>query len=84
VDGDPAKGALITLVNLDRMAMPTTVRVKESNGNTATVKLPVEIWERGGKFVLSWHSTSRIESVSVDPDERLPDVAPGNNVWNAT
>ena len=84
VDGDPAKGALITLVNLDRMAMPTTVRVKESNGNTETVKLPVEIWERGGKFVLSWHSTSRIESVSVDPDEHLPDVAPGNNVWNAT
>ncbi|HET7553700.1 MAG TPA: M1 family metallopeptidase [Gemmatimonadaceae bacterium] len=83
VDDDPSKGSLITLVNLDRMAMPTTVQVKEANGHASTVKLPVEIWEQGGTFVLSYHSTSRIESVTVDPDERLPDVNPGNNQWTA-
>ena len=84
VDGDPAKGSLITLVNLDRMAMPTTVQVKEANGHTGTVKLPVEIWEQGGTFVLSYNSTSRVESVVVDPDERLPDVHASNNRWPAT
>jgi hypothetical protein len=83
VDDDPSKGSLITLVNLDRMAMPTTVQVKESNGQASTVKLPVEIWEQGGKFVLSYHSTSRIESVTVDPGEHLPDVNPRNNQWSA-
>jgi hypothetical protein len=83
VDGDASKGSLITLVNLDRMAMPTTVRVKESNGNTTTVKLPVEIWEQGGTFVFPYHSSSRLESVTVDPDERLPDVNPRNNQWTA-
>ena len=81
VDDDPSKGSLITLVNLDRMAMPTTVQVKESNGHASTVKLPVEIWEQGGTFVLSYHSTSRLESVTVDPDEHLPDVNSGNNQW---
>ena len=83
VDDDPSKGSLITLVNLDRMAMPTTVRVKESNGHTAMVKLPVEIWEQGGTFVLPYHSTSRVESVTVDPDEALPDVNAANNHWSA-
>ena len=81
VDDDPSKGSLITLVNLDRMAMPTTVQVKESNGHASTVKLPVEIWEQGGTFVLSYHSTSRLESVTVDPGEHLPDVNSGNNQW---
>jgi hypothetical protein len=81
VDNDPSKGSLITLVNIDRMAMPTTVQVKESNGHTSTVKLPVEIWEQGGKFVFAYSSTSRLESVTLDPDKRLPDVNPRNNQW---
>jgi aminopeptidase N len=83
VNDDPAKGSLITLVNLDRMAMPTTVQVKESNGHAETVKLPVEIWEQGGTFVMAFHSTSRVESVVVDPEEQLPDVKPDNNRWSA-
>ncbi len=81
VDGDPAKGALITLGNKDQMVMPTTVEVKESNGKVGTINLPVEIWERGGVFTLHYGSTSRIDSVIVDPDEILPDVNPANNVW---
>jgi hypothetical protein len=83
-DGDPAKGSLITLVNLDRLAMPTTVQVKEANGHTETVKLPVEIWEQGGTFVMAYHSTSRVESVTVDPDQQLPDVNDSNNHWAAS
>jgi hypothetical protein len=83
LDDDPSKGSLITLVNLDRMAMPTTVQVKESNGHTSTVQLPVEIWEQGGTFVMTYHSTSPLESVIVDPGEHLPDVNPGNNQWTA-
>lgn len=81
VDGNPANGSLVTLVNLDRMAMPTTVRIEEANGHTETVELPVEIWEQGGTFVMAYHSTSRLESVTVDPAEQLPDVKPENNRW---
>ncbi len=81
VDGDPAKGALITLENNDQMVMPTTVEVKESNGKVGKIDLPVEIWERSGTFTFHYNSTSSIDSVIVDPDKVLPDVDPANNVW---
>ncbi|MHB1688417.1 MAG: M1 family metallopeptidase [Ignavibacteriaceae bacterium] len=81
VDNDPAKGCLITIENKDQMVMPIEVEVKESNGNTGRIKLPVEIWERTGLWTLKYNSTSKIDSVIIDPDQKLPDVNPGNNVW---
>src|SRR3546814_2274873 len=50
VDGDPANGALITIENLDQMALPVPLLITESNGRKHTLKLPVEIWQRGGEI----------------------------------
>lgn len=83
VDGDPAKGALIMIENRDRMAMPATVEVKESNGKSGRMNFPVEIWEHGGTFTFRYNSTSTIDSVIVDPDKVLPDVNAANNVWTS-
>ncbi len=80
-DNDPSKGVLITIENLDQMAMPVTLAVKEQNGNTGTVNLPVEIWQRGGEWTFKYNSTSMIDSVTIDPDNKLPDVNLDNNVW---
>lgn len=84
VDGDPAKGALITIENLDRMAMPVPMVITESNGEKHTLKLPVEIWQRGGEWTFQLDSESSIESVVIDPERRLPDVNPENNAWSDT
>jgi hypothetical protein len=81
IDNDPSKGVLITIENLDQMAMPVTVAVKEQNGNTGTVNLPVEIWQRGGEWTFKYNSTSMIDSVTIDPDNKLPDINRNNNVW---
>lgn len=81
VGGNAAKGAYITIENLDKMAMPVTVEVKETNGKTSRVNLPVEIWQRGGTWTFSYPSTSVIRTVTLDPDQKLPDVNPRNNVW---
>jgi hypothetical protein len=81
VDGDPAKGSLITIENKDQMVMPLSVEVKESNGKTGRMIFPVEIWERGGLFTFRYNSTSVIDSVIVDPDRMLPDVNVDNNMW---
>ena len=81
VDGDPSKGALITIENKDRMVMPATVEVKESNGKTEKMNLPVEIWERGGVFTFHYDSTTRLDSVIIDPGKVLPDVDADNNSW---
>jgi len=80
-DDDPAKGALITLQNYNQMVMPVVVKIEEQNGKTTQLKLPVEIWQHGGKYTLKYASTSPIVSVVVDPEEQLPDVNPKNNVW---
>lgn len=82
-DNDPAKGALITIENLDQMVMPVMIAVKESNGRADTVKLPAEIWQRGGAWTFRYNSTSTLSEVIIDPDGGLPDMNRGNNEWKA-
>jgi len=81
-DNDPSKGALITIANLEGMAMPVTIAIKEHNGKTGTVKLPAEIWERGDTWTFEYKSTSEIEYAIIDPDHLLPDVNPENNSFS--
>lgn len=83
VNDDPTKGALITLDNLDKMAMPVILEIKTKSGKTDRVKLPVEIWERFNSFTFKYPSTEEIESVTYDPDKVLPDYNEDNNVWKA-
>lgn len=81
VEGDPSRGARISLLNLRRFAMPVELEIVESDGDTARVSLPVEIWQQGGSYTYLHDSDSRLDRVTVDPDEELPDVVPVNNVW---
>ena len=82
VNNDPAEGAQIDLVNLQKMAMPAKLRITETNGNVSEVILPVEIWESGSSYVYTHHSTSPLRSVVIDPDTQLPDINPQNNSWS--
>ncbi|WP_428329898.1 M1 family metallopeptidase [Mucilaginibacter sp.] len=81
VNDDPSKGALITIDNLEKMAMPVILEIKTVSGKTARVNLPVEIWERNSTWTFKYPSTEAIESVTYDPDKVLPDFNPDNNVW---
>jgi len=83
VHNDPSRGALITLENKNRLVMPVIIKIIETNGHSEIVNLPVEIWERSGKYVLRLNSTSPLEKVIVDPDQKFPDVDDSNNVWTA-
>ena len=81
-DGDdPSHGSVITIANNRAMVMPVTVRVKEENGRSGVVHLPVEVWKQGGRFSFRYASRSPLDSVVADPDDRLPDVDRRNNVW---
>jgi hypothetical protein len=81
-DNDPSKGALITIENMGEIALPVTILVKEENGKTGTVKLPAEIWQRGGTWTFAYKSTSRIEYAIIDPEHVLPDINPDNNAFS--
>jgi len=76
-----AKGAVITLDNLEKMAMPVILEIKTISGKKDRIKLPVEIWERNTAWSFRYPCTEEIESVTYDPDKVLPDFNPANNVW---
>jgi hypothetical protein len=81
-DNDPTKGSLITIDNLEEMAMPVTIAIREENGKTGVVKLPAEIWEKGSEWQFAYKSTSKIVSAVIDPDHTLPDIDPNNNAFS--
>jgi hypothetical protein len=80
-DNVPAKGAEVTLENMEKMPMPVTVLIKEANGKEHKVNLPVEIWQRGAEWTFGVPTTSEIKEVILDPDKKLPDWNRDNNKW---
>jgi hypothetical protein len=81
IQSNPAKGADIVLENMEKMPMPVTVLVKESNGKEHKINLPVEIWQRGAEWTFSVPTTSEIKEVIIDPDKKLPEWNRENNQW---
>lgn len=81
VNEDETKGALITIENLEEMALPVVLAIKETNGNKDTIHLPVEIWQRGGTWTFLYKSTSKLTNITIDPNHEFPDVNSNNNVW---
>jgi len=79
IDNIPTKGAEITLENLEKMPMPVTVLVKETNGKEHKLNLPVEVWQRSSEWKFAVPTTSEIKEVILDPDKKLPDWNRANN-----
>lgn len=77
----PENGAEITIQTLEKMPMPVTVLIKETNGKEQRIDLPVEIWQRGGEWTFSVATTSEIKEVVLDPDKKLPEWNRDNNTW---
>jgi hypothetical protein len=76
-----ANGASITIESLEKMPMPVTVLVKEANGKSHRLDLPVEIWQRGATWTFQVPTTSEVSEVVLDPDKKLPDWNRDNNGW---
>ena len=83
VNNDFKQGALITIENLDRMAMPVILEIRTKSGKVNRLKLPVEVWERNARFTFNYPSTEEITSIVSDPDKVFPDSNPANNIWPA-
>ena len=83
VDNDPAKGALVTVANLDKFAMPAILRVTYDDGSTADVRVPVATWMQHTQFDVAVAGNKRIKSATIDPDAVLPDVDRTNNTFTA-
>ena len=82
IQGDSSKGALVTITNLDRMAMPIYLQYETVSGKTQMVKIPVEIWQNGDKWIEKLNTTEKLKSVTIDPEHIFPDINYDNNTWN--
>ena len=83
INNDPASGSIITLRCYEKLPVPLVIEVKEENGKTNRIKLPVEVWYRGDAWKLAYNSTSKIQQVTIDPGKAVMDVDLSDNNWPA-
>jgi hypothetical protein len=83
VDGDSTKGALVTIVNLDKMAMPIYLQYVTVSGKTGMITIPVEVWQNGNTWTQKLDTQEKLKSVTIDPDHVFPDINDDNNTWNS-
>jgi aminopeptidase N len=78
---DPKNGADITLINLQKMAMPCTLQVVLKDGTVKDIQLPVETWLQSNVHTVHVQTDQPLSSVTIDPKNLLPDSNRENNIW---
>lgn len=73
---------LISLENLGEIPMPVEFQVIYTDNTTETIKLPVEIWQRGNTWDYFLETKKQVQRVVLDPNKILPDVNLLNDTWN--
>ncbi|MFL5462038.1 MAG: M1 family metallopeptidase [Gemmatimonadales bacterium] len=81
VKPDSAGAVQVTLVNLGDAVMPVELELGFEDGTTDVLKLPVEIWYGGNRYVYQVKPAKTIVSARVNPDGTLPDAVMTNDVW---
>ncbi|GHA25811.1 peptidase M1 [Salinimicrobium marinum] len=72
---------VITLSNRGEIPMPAVLQVTYEDGTEETVRLPVEIWQRGDSWNHLLRTDKQVQSVVLDPEKILPDVNFSNDAW---
>ena len=84
VEPDSNKGgSLVTLINLQQMAMPVYLQYETTGGQRGSLKLPVDIWNNSIEFSVRIPITEQLKSVTIDPLRVFPDINFANNSWKA-
>jgi hypothetical protein len=74
--------ARVFLSSRGTMIMPTELRLTFDDGAMQSVRLPVEMWNLGPRFVYRAPAGKIVRRVELDPRRVLPDVDRANDVWN--
>jgi hypothetical protein len=80
-DNGGATYAGIILSSRGELPMPVDLKLTYANDSTARIRLPVEIWFQGSRYVYIRPAPAELVKVEIDPDFDLPDVRRDNNVW---
>jgi len=71
---------IVTFVNKG-MPMPIHYEVTYDDGSKERKQLPVEIWQRGDRWISLIETNKKVTQVQIDPDGILADIDESNNVW---
>ncbi len=71
----------VTVANLGDAVMPVELELGFMDGTNELVKLPVEIWYAGQRYVYEDRSGRPVARARVNPDGTLPDAMPTNDTW---
>ena len=77
----PSGAAQVTIANLGDAVMPVELQLTYQDSTTNEVKLPVEIWYLGNRYVYEDRSGKTIVAATVNPDGTLPDALASNDAW---
>ncbi len=79
---DTPDGAIVVLDNIGDMVMPVRMLVEYRDGSSEIVDLPVEIWHQTSRWQAGLKTNGRrVKSITLDPEEILPDMDRANNRW---
>jgi hypothetical protein len=78
---DSAGVTQVTLVNLGDAVMPVELELGFEDATTELVKLPVEIWYGGNRYMYQVPAGKNVVSARVNPDSTLPDAVTTNDAW---
>ena len=80
-DNKATEGAIVTIANLDQMAMPVYISYETKSGTKGTLKLPVEVWNNTNTWKVKLPTTEELQRVELDAEKVFPDMDFGNNFW---
>ncbi|GFZ93211.1 M1 family metallopeptidase [Dyella caseinilytica] len=81
IDGDWRKGAQVTVANLDKLVMPSTLEVVYTDGSKQDIRVPVETWMQHRSYVIRVDGNKPVKSATIDPQHAIPDVDRSNNTF---
>jgi hypothetical protein len=80
-DDEGGPGVRVHLSSRGEMVMPVELRIGYDGGASEVVRLPVEMWNLGSRFVYRVPGDRTVMSVELDPRGVMPDVRRENDVW---
>ncbi|MGN2251157.1 M1 family metallopeptidase [Frateuria sp. GZRe14] len=80
VEGGWSHGAAVTVANLDRLVLPTTLRLTYDDGSTRDLRVPVETWQQHREYVVRVAGSRKVVSAALDPAHALPEANRANDV----
>jgi len=79
--GGAKNGYVVTVHNLEKMAMPVVIEYETVSGSKGRIQLPAEVWQNAVSVNARIPVKEELKKVILDPDKVFPDVNSENNNW---